>query len=214
MGTTPAAKPIDPRLNGIIRAVMKLYTRLNVFVYRTSSGRLMNRFPNGSPICLVTMTGARSGRRRTIPLIYIPNGEDVVLVASQGGMSTHPLWFYNIRANPRGLHHRAGTHAPHAGPHRRRRRESSRVARRRRRVPGLCRIPGAYHARHSGVRLQPLLKLRERAAPASKHPWHTAARKAYPRPRPPFCRHPAARAAQALPRKRPAARVARSRHRH
>jgi deazaflavin-dependent oxidoreductase (nitroreductase family) len=97
---TPTAKPIDPRLNGLIRALMKLYTRLNVFVYRTSSGRLMNRFPNGSPICLVTMTGARTGRRRTIPLIYIPHGDEVILVASQGGMSTHPLWFHNIRTNP------------------------------------------------------------------------------------------------------------------
>ena len=93
-------KPIDPRLNGVIRSVMKLYTRLNVFVYRASSGRLMSRFPNGSPICLVTMTGAKSGKRRTIPLIHIPHGEDVILIASQGGMSTHPLWFYNVRANP------------------------------------------------------------------------------------------------------------------
>jgi len=95
-----AVKPIDPRLNGIIRTVMKLYTRLNVFVYRTSSGRLMSRFPNGAPICLVTMTGARSGRRRTIPLIHVPHGDQVILVASQGGMSTHPLWFHNVRANP------------------------------------------------------------------------------------------------------------------
>ncbi len=93
-------KPIDPRLNGIIRAVMKLYTRLNVFVYRTSSGRLMSRFSNGAPICLVSMTGAHSGRRRTIPLIHVPHGENVILVASQGGMSTHPLWFHNVRANP------------------------------------------------------------------------------------------------------------------
>lgn len=95
-----SAKPIDPRLNGIIRGVMKLYTRLNVFVYRASSGRLMNRFPNGSPICLVTMTGNRTGKRRVIPLIFIPHGDDVLLVASQGGMSTHPVWFHNLRAHP------------------------------------------------------------------------------------------------------------------
>ncbi len=93
-------KPIDPRLNGIIRSVMKLYTRLNVFVYRASSGRLMNRFPDGSPICLVTMTGARSGKRRVVPLIFVPHGEDVLLVASQGGMSTHPAWFHNLIASP------------------------------------------------------------------------------------------------------------------
>jgi deazaflavin-dependent oxidoreductase (nitroreductase family) len=93
-------KPIDPRYNGLIRFFMKIYTRVNVAVYRASGGRLMNRFPNGSPICLVTMTGRRSGRRRTIPLIHVPHGEDVILIASQGGMSSHPLWFWNISANP------------------------------------------------------------------------------------------------------------------
>ena len=100
MSPKQPVKPIDPRLNGLIRAVMKVYTRINVWVYRASGGRLMNRFPNGSPICLVTMTGRRSGRRRTIPLIHVPRGDDVILIASQGGMSTHPLWFYNISANP------------------------------------------------------------------------------------------------------------------
>ena len=92
----PATSPLD----GVARAVMKLYTRLNVFVYRSSSGRLMSRFPDGSPICLVTMTGARTGRRRTVPLIHVPHGDDVLLVASQGGMSTNPSWFHNLVACP------------------------------------------------------------------------------------------------------------------
>ena len=100
MNTQQRPRPIDPRFNGVIRAFMKLYTRLNVAVYRASNGRLMNRFPNGSPICLVTMTGRRSGRKRTVPLIYIPSGDDVILIASQAGMSTHPVWFHNISANP------------------------------------------------------------------------------------------------------------------
>jgi F420H(2)-dependent quinone reductase len=93
-------KPIPEGLNGLIRGIMKAYTRLNVAVYRASNGRLMNSFPNGSPICLVTMIGRRSGRRRTIPLIHVPDGDRVILVASQGGMSTHPLWYHNLKANP------------------------------------------------------------------------------------------------------------------
>ena len=88
------------RIDGLARAVMKLYTRLNVFVYRTSSGRLMSRFPNGSPICLVTMRGARTGRRRVVPLIHVPHGDDVLLVASQGGMHANPAWFHNLMACP------------------------------------------------------------------------------------------------------------------
>lgn len=100
MNEPRAAKPIPERLNGAIRLLMKAYTRINVAVYRASNGRLMNRFPNGSPICLVTMSGRLSGRRRTIPLIYVPDGERVILIASQGGMSTHPLWYHNLKANP------------------------------------------------------------------------------------------------------------------
>jgi F420H(2)-dependent quinone reductase len=93
-------KPIPESMNGLIRVFMKAYTRLNVWVYRASNGRLMNKFPNGSPICLVTMTGRRSGRKRTIPLIHVPDGDKVILVASQGGMSINPLWYHNIKANP------------------------------------------------------------------------------------------------------------------
>ncbi|MEJ2088229.1 MAG: nitroreductase family deazaflavin-dependent oxidoreductase [Gammaproteobacteria bacterium] len=81
------------------RWVLKAFTRLNVIVYRLSGGRLMNTLA-GDPICLVTMTGARSGRSRTIPLMYIPDGDSVLLVASQGGAPTHPVWYHNLVAHP------------------------------------------------------------------------------------------------------------------
>jgi F420H(2)-dependent quinone reductase len=100
MNATRHAVPIPERLNGVIRAVMKAYTRVNVAMYRASDGRLMNRFPNGAPLCLVTMTGRTSRRKRAIPLIHVPQGENVLLVASHGGMSTHPQWYYNLTANP------------------------------------------------------------------------------------------------------------------
>ena len=83
----------------VFRLFMKLFTRINVFVYRASHGRLMNR-AFGSPICLVTMTGRKSGRKITIPLIHIPHGDDVLLIASQAGLDTHPVWYHNISANP------------------------------------------------------------------------------------------------------------------
>ena len=46
------------------------------------------------------MTGAKSGRRRTLPLMYIPHGDAVILVASQGGAPRHPAWYYNLMAHP------------------------------------------------------------------------------------------------------------------
>ena len=83
----------------IPRGVLKAFTRFNVWVYRLSSGRLMNKL-GGDAICLITMTGAKSGKRRTIPLMYVPYKAGVLLVASQGGAPKHPVWYYNLVAHP------------------------------------------------------------------------------------------------------------------
>ena len=79
--------------------LLKGYTRINVWVYRASGGRLMNKLGK-DPICLVTMTGAKSGQTRTIPLMYVPYDKGVLLVASQGGMPRHPVWYHNLMAHP------------------------------------------------------------------------------------------------------------------
>jgi len=46
------------------------------------------------------MTGARSGRQLTVPLMYVPHGDDVLLVASLGGAPKNPIWYHNIVKNP------------------------------------------------------------------------------------------------------------------
>lgn len=84
-----------------IRKIMKFYTRLNVWVFKKSNGKWMNTFPGGAAICLVGMTGRKTGARREIMLIHLPYGEKKLLVASQGGLDTNPVWFNNIMANPR-----------------------------------------------------------------------------------------------------------------
>ncbi|TNF79414.1 MAG: nitroreductase family deazaflavin-dependent oxidoreductase [Gammaproteobacteria bacterium] len=81
------------------RWLLKALTRLNVFVYRASGGRLMNKL-GGDPICLVNMTGAKTSQPRTIPLMYVPDGDSILLVASQGGAPTHPVWYHNLVAYP------------------------------------------------------------------------------------------------------------------
>lgn len=83
----------------IIRPIMKAWSAFNVWVYRLSAGRLFGSFL-GAPVCLVTMTGRKTGKVRTIPLIYLPHQDEVILVASQGGMDVHPVWYYNLVANP------------------------------------------------------------------------------------------------------------------
>ena len=79
--------------------ILKFFTNLNVFVYKLSNGKLMNEF-SGMPICLVEMTGAKSGRTRTIPLMYVPHEKGVILVASMGGAPKSPVWYNNLVAHP------------------------------------------------------------------------------------------------------------------
>lgn len=85
--------PVTPRW------IVLAMTRLNIFVYRLSKGRFMNRL-GGGPICLVEMTGAKSGRKRTIPVMYVPDGDDVLVVASIGGAPKNPIWYGNLVTNP------------------------------------------------------------------------------------------------------------------
>jgi len=93
-------QPIPESAMKWVKPVMRWMSKANVFVYEATNGKVWGKFPGGAPVCLVTMTGAKSGKTRTIPLIYLPHGEDVILVASQGGMEKHPIWYYNIKANP------------------------------------------------------------------------------------------------------------------
>ncbi len=81
------------------RWFLKAYTKLNVFIYRVSGGRLMNTLA-GMPIILVRMKGARSGKLISIPLMYVPHERGFVLVASQGGAPKNPAWYYNLVKNP------------------------------------------------------------------------------------------------------------------
>jgi deazaflavin-dependent oxidoreductase (nitroreductase family) len=84
------------------RFTVQLMTGLNNVVYRLSDGRVAGHVPSGAPICLLTTTGRRTGRRRTVPLLYLPHGDGgMVLVASRGGMSTAPAWYANLRSDPR-----------------------------------------------------------------------------------------------------------------
>jgi deazaflavin-dependent oxidoreductase (nitroreductase family) len=81
----------------VLHRVMGLHT----FAYRATSGRIGHRMPGvPAPILLLDHVGAKSGVLRTSPLSYIPDGDDVVLIAAKGGYPKHPAWFHNLKANP------------------------------------------------------------------------------------------------------------------
>ena len=81
------------------RWVIKAMTRIHVFLHRLSGGRFFNKLA-GDEVCFVTMTGAKSGQRLTIPLMYVPYQQGVLLVASQGGAPKNPVWFGNLVKHP------------------------------------------------------------------------------------------------------------------
>ncbi len=74
---------------------------LHTRAYRATGGRIGQRIP-GVPgsMCLLDHVGAKSGIKRTAPLLYVRDGENVVLIASKGGYPKHPAWFHNLKANP------------------------------------------------------------------------------------------------------------------
>ena len=76
-------------------------TRIHTISYRLTRGVVGSRIPGGPPMLLLDHVGARSGKKRTTPLVYLRDDDEIVIVASKGGSPRHPAWFHNLRANPR-----------------------------------------------------------------------------------------------------------------
>ncbi|MEA2201099.1 MAG: hypothetical protein QOI89_1695 [Solirubrobacteraceae bacterium] len=78
---------------------MSEFNRAIIEEFRANGGKVGGSF-EGAPVLLLTSTGAKSGQRRTAPLMYMPDGERMVIFASKGGAPTNPAWYHNLRANP------------------------------------------------------------------------------------------------------------------
>jgi deazaflavin-dependent oxidoreductase (nitroreductase family) len=79
--------------------VFRAISALNAWLYRLSGGKIAGSM-KGAPILLLTTTGRKTGKTRVTPLLYLRDGENIVLVASKGGAPKHPVWFLNLEANP------------------------------------------------------------------------------------------------------------------
>ncbi|HEV7482434.1 MAG TPA: nitroreductase family deazaflavin-dependent oxidoreductase [Solirubrobacterales bacterium] len=94
---TPRYLDIGDRVWPATRRFMGAHT----FLYRRTGGRIGHTIPGVSgKMLLLDHVGAKSGTRRTSPLLYVRDGEDIVVVASKGGFPKHPAWFHNLKANP------------------------------------------------------------------------------------------------------------------
>jgi deazaflavin-dependent oxidoreductase (nitroreductase family) len=74
----------------------RLFGDEHVRRYRETGGELGHIWKEGSTILLLTTKGRKTGKPRTTPLIYARDGDDYVIVASQGGAPEHPGWYRNL----------------------------------------------------------------------------------------------------------------------
>jgi deazaflavin-dependent oxidoreductase (nitroreductase family) len=82
----------------VSRRAQLFFTGAHTWVYRATGGRLGSRLGSVEQI-LLTTTGRTSGKPRTTPLTAIPDGKNLVLVASDGGKPQHPQWYRNLLAD-------------------------------------------------------------------------------------------------------------------
>jgi deazaflavin-dependent oxidoreductase (nitroreductase family) len=94
------------RRTGATRPMAKVYSiiqqPLDRLVYRLSGGTTTaSSWLAGVEITMLTTTGSRTGRPRTLPVLGLPDGNDVIVIASNFGRSRDPAWYHNLLANPR-----------------------------------------------------------------------------------------------------------------
>ena len=96
-----AAKPPRGLNSPRTEAIIKWMSRAQTWVYRKTDGRFGGTFLQGAPVALLTTTGRKTGEPRLSPLLYLREGNRVVLIASKGGAADNPMWYLNLKANPK-----------------------------------------------------------------------------------------------------------------
>jgi deazaflavin-dependent oxidoreductase (nitroreductase family) len=77
--------------------------RIDRPIFRLTRGRhTLASLLSGIPVLMITTTGARSGRPRTVPVLGLPTADGFAVIASNFGQRRHPGWYFNLRANPEG----------------------------------------------------------------------------------------------------------------
>ncbi len=100
------AKRKEALAHPIVPKVIKVMARAQVKVFRLTNGRIGSKWRIGAgfrkpvPTLLLDHVGRKSGQTFTTPLLYLADGPNVVVVASQGGLPKHPQWFHNLVATP------------------------------------------------------------------------------------------------------------------
>jgi len=79
----------------------KWMSRVNTFMYRRSGGEGLGGTFQKIPVALLTTTGRKTGEPRVSPLYFLRDGDRVIVAASRGGSAKNPMWYLNLKANPK-----------------------------------------------------------------------------------------------------------------
>ncbi len=94
----PSTRP--PSRGGVVAALRRFTSGANISLYRLTNGAVGGKM-GGRPILLLTTIGRKSGKERVTPLLYLPEGDHFIVIASNWGEANHPMWWLNLQANPR-----------------------------------------------------------------------------------------------------------------
>jgi deazaflavin-dependent oxidoreductase (nitroreductase family) len=110
MGKVPAYDPQEPkglwmdslswaaRQRPVTWFLVNVGNKIDPYLMRATGGRVKSTI--SAPTVLLTHTGAKSGKKRSTPLAYFTDGDNVILIASRGGHRNNPSWYHNVTANP------------------------------------------------------------------------------------------------------------------
>jgi F420H(2)-dependent quinone reductase len=93
------ASPKIPEPGTFGAKISNAFVAINTRLYRRTGGRLGNKV-KGAPVLLIDNVGRKSGKLRTSPVLYLEDGQDLVVVGSRAGSDAAPAWFLNVMANP------------------------------------------------------------------------------------------------------------------
>jgi F420H(2)-dependent quinone reductase len=80
---------------------VKWVSRINTFFYRRNNGSGLGGNFQGIPVALLTTTGRKTGEPRISPLYFHRDGDKIIVAASKGGSDKHPMWYLNLKADPK-----------------------------------------------------------------------------------------------------------------
>jgi deazaflavin-dependent oxidoreductase (nitroreductase family) len=81
--------------------IAKWISRLNTFMYKRNKGEGLGGTFQSLPVALLTTTGRKTGEPRVSPLLFLRDGDRVIVAASKGGSDKNPMWYLNLNADPK-----------------------------------------------------------------------------------------------------------------